>query len=297
MPMSLNHLVPGFRSHDWLRRIQPVQKKTPNENPHFCCFTCSHCSHCRIVPWFQGPQKTPGSATGRPRSPCWGSNAPRSRVGPAQPPLGGWDSPCPPGRFCCGVLRCQLMEMVIFSSEITYLICWSQFEFSWRWWFDLFWWMEMVLLNVSIILWWELRGYGDLESWRCCAMFGAPKGKEKQKNQVWAAKIAASLQRFISSTGDVGPKKWLLQLTSELMTPSWCCWGFSSNPKIFLEMFVQKTTSLLLWSKCCDIVGCDAPCSLSERWSPLDLCLNDYLWLPWQSNSLLWKTFILIGKS
>jgi len=51
-------------------------------------------------------------------------------------------------------------------------------------------------------------------------MFGAPKGKEKQKNQVWAAKIAASLQRFISSTGDVGPKKWLLQLTSELMTPS-----------------------------------------------------------------------------
>ena len=172
MPMSLNHLVPGFRSHDWLPVLVYISldqeaetsdfdlwvcpnighttihnktwgnlmintssldgicfffkisethptsaKKTPNENHHFCCFTCSHCSHCRIVPWFQGPQKPQDPPPVDPRSPCWGSNAPRSRVGPVQPPLGGWDSPCPPGRFCSGVLRCQLMEMEIFSLE------------------------------------------------------------------------------------------------------------------------------------------------------------------------------------
>ena len=191
-----------------------------------------------------------------------------------------------------------------FLWKLTYLICWSQFEFSWRWWFDLFWWMEMVLLNVSIILWWELRGDGDLESWRCCAMFGAPKGKEQNKRiRFGREKLRPHCSSLLAQLVMLAPKNgcsnwrenWWLGADAagvSLATPK----KISTN-KIFLEMFVQKKTSLLLWSTCCDIVGCDAPCSLSERWSPLDLCLNDYLWLPWQSNSLLWKTFILIGKS
>lgn len=137
--------------------------------------------------------------------------------------------------FCCAALRCQLMEVVIFSSEndVFFLILVGKTVGIQR---EMVVWsflMEMVLLNVSIILWWELRGDGDLKSWRCCAIFGAPKGNKnkrirfgRQKLRLHCSSLWVQLVMLAPNNGwSIATDVWIDD--SELMLL-----GFNtSNPK------------------------------------------------------------------